>query len=150
MEKEVATFTTARDDSYHLSLAFFQGRLSTQSNVWSFGITVWELLTLCRQRPFALLTDIGKKIKDSLCSGAAPPTLLSFAEVLQNAEHAYYNEGLQVRCIALVKNHHFDYLLFRWSWPNQSSANGTFGTCWKNAGIVTKMADHLSRKSVCF
>ena len=66
--------------------------------MWSFGITVWELLTLCRQRPFALLTDIGKdqKEKGPLACMSLKTLSPSLAEVLQNAEHAYYNEGLQV------------------------------------------------------
>ena len=53
----------------------FQGRLTPSSNVWSFGVTAWEVLTLCRGRPFATLTDV---------------------EVVQNAEHIYYNDALQV------------------------------------------------------
>ncbi len=39
-------------------------------------MTAWEVLSLCRLRPFALLTDV---------------------EVIQNAEHLYYNSAMQVR-----------------------------------------------------
>ena len=38
---------------------FFQGRISCASNVWSFGVTAWEIFTLCQKRPFHALTDIG-------------------------------------------------------------------------------------------
>lgn len=128
-----------------------QGRLSTKSNVWSFGITVWELLTLCRQRPFALLT--GKKNQFSLVE-LALDSLFFFAdiEVLQNAEHAYYSEGLQ------VSNRPNDYyaeyverhLLFRWNCPSRSTAKETSGNCWKNAGIVTRTTGLPSLKLACF
>ena len=75
--KKVATL--AQDGTTRFIFLFFQGRLSTQSNVWSFGITFWELLTLCRHRPFALLTDIGKSniSPEKKCNHARlRPTLL--------------------------------------------------------------------------
>jgi len=34
-----------------------QGQLSTKSDVWSFGITLWEVLTYARSRPLAALND---------------------------------------------------------------------------------------------
>ncbi|XP_059092604.1 discoidin domain-containing receptor 2-like [Tigriopus californicus] len=50
------------------------GRVTPSSNVWTFAVTLWEILTLCRQRPFTQLTDV---------------------EVIQNAEKIYYNDTLQ-------------------------------------------------------
>ena len=49
--------------------------MTSASNAWSFGVTCWEILGLCRHRPFNLLSD---------------------DEVVQNAERVCYNDALQV------------------------------------------------------
>ena len=49
--------------------------MTSASNAWSFGVTCWEILGLCRHRPFNLLSD---------------------EEVVQNAERVCYNDALQV------------------------------------------------------
>ena len=35
----------------------FYGRFSTKTDVWSYGITVWEIYTLCRKQPYDEMTD---------------------------------------------------------------------------------------------
>uniref|UniRef100_A0A8D9E2R6 Discoidin domain-containing receptor 2 n=1 Tax=Cacopsylla melanoneura TaxID=428564 RepID=A0A8D9E2R6_9HEMI len=50
-------------------------RYTCQSGVWSFAVTLWEILSLCRDKPFPHLTN---------------------EQVIQNAEHMYYGGELQV------------------------------------------------------
>ncbi len=37
--------------------SLLQGRFTTKSDVWSFGVTLWEVLTLARHQPFESLSD---------------------------------------------------------------------------------------------
>ncbi|XP_042885478.1 discoidin domain-containing receptor 2-like [Penaeus japonicus] len=52
--------------------AILQGRFSTKSDVWAFGVTLWEILTMARQQPYDELSDDG---------------------VLENVSHCYHGDG---------------------------------------------------------
>ncbi|KAJ7334453.1 hypothetical protein OS493_014770 [Desmophyllum pertusum] len=43
-------------DGWRLNV-FLQGRFTTASDVWAYGVTLWEILTLAREYPYSELTD---------------------------------------------------------------------------------------------
>ena len=49
--------------------------MTAKGTCWSFGVTAWEVLSLCRRRPLSALSD---------------------AEVIRNAERIYFGEGNHV------------------------------------------------------
>lgn len=38
-------------------LCYLQGKFTTKADVWSFAITLWEILTFAREQPFENLSD---------------------------------------------------------------------------------------------
>lgn len=60
---------------YSYGSRLFQGKYTTKSDVWSFAVTLWEILTLARETPYQELAD---------------------AEVMQNLSHLHHENGLFV------------------------------------------------------
>lgn len=65
-----------------------QGKFSTKSDVWSFAITLWEILTFAREQPFEHLSD---------------------EKVVENFGHIYKDDKKHVSILT-------SFNLYNWKW----------------------------------
>ena len=65
----------ASEFSAKLTLVTFQGKFTNKSDVWSFAVTLWEILTFAREQPFAGTSD---------------------DQVIENCGHYYRNDRMEM------------------------------------------------------
>ncbi|CAM5108735.1 unnamed protein product [Natator depressus] len=72
------------------------GKFTTASDVWAFGITLWEMFTLCKEQPYSLLSD---------------------EQVIENTGEFFRSQGRQIYLsqTSLCPNSVFDLMLKCWS-----------------------------------
>nr|ALV82497.1 Ddr2 [Leptinotarsa decemlineata] len=90
-------------ESVYQARLFFH-RYTTKSDVWGFAVTLWEILTLCRQPPFSFLSD---------------------SEVMENLAHLHYKDG-QFNYLPRPSNHKDIYDVMMKCWQRDETERPTF------------------------
>lgn len=62
-----------------------KGKFTTASDVWAFGVTLWEMLSVCQEQPYSTLTD---------------------EQVIDNAGEFFRDQGRQVPTHRNIKTTH--------------------------------------------
>ena len=57
---------------------FLQGKFTTKSDVWSFGVTMWEVLTFAREQPYESSSDEKVIANLSTLYSAGNPFMVSY------------------------------------------------------------------------
>ena len=82
-------------------LSGVQGKFSTRSDVWSFAVTLWEVLSLARQQPFdslnndQVIDNCGHYLHDNPCKVLLPCPPLCPKEIYDLMRECWNRDELQ-------------------------------------------------------
>lgn len=113
-----------------------QAKFSTKSDVWSFAVALWEILTFAREQPYEHMTD---------------------ANVIENIGHIYQEDKMHVSSKSTKQINKYSMLsqtfliyICRNFYQCHSTVHGRFTIWCANAGNATSQVDPISGRFICF